>query len=64
MVAGFFILGGDKMSNNDFICEDCKYHVYGFGFKRDAKLCVNCQWLKDHPDASEEIKAIIRGERK
>ena len=44
-----------------FICESCGYDIYAFGGKPERELCATCGWLKDHPEASNEIIDLLRG---
>lgn len=50
----------------EFDCIDCGIHVLHFGpaHANDENLCFNCKWLRNHPDAPEEIKAIFRDQTK
>jgi hypothetical protein len=57
---------GERMIFKDhcwqFICEDCGYEIYSFGSQPPQEVCATCQFLRENPDISASIRAILREE--
>ncbi len=49
--------------SRQFVCTDCGYTVFTFcDFEGgDCNVCRSCQFIGEHPQLSEEAKALLRG---
>lgn len=43
-----------------FICEDCKFTIYSFGYDDGKDLCGMCQWLRDYINSEKERERITK----
>jgi hypothetical protein len=50
-------------TTTEFICEDCGIKVHAFGEHDGSPVCLNCRYIRAHPDLPEHIKATLRDQK-
>lgn len=49
---------------SEFVCQDCGVTVISYGDNdRDFPVCRTCMFISEHPQLTDEMRAVLRGER-